>query len=167
MGATEPDMKRYSPERKAAVLAKLLPPYNMTVTALALQEGISEATLYHWRNQAKMEGKPVPGANKTTDQWSTEARFAVIVETATLSEAELGEYCRRKGLYAEQIAQWKQDFLQTPQPDNRQSQKQAQKEIKELKRELARKEKALAEAAALLVLRKKLNRYYGIDDEDD
>ena len=160
-------MKRYSPERKAAVLAKLLPPYNMTVTALAQQEGISEATLYHWRNQAKMEGKPVPGANKTTDQWSTEARFAVIVETATLSEEELGEYCRRKGLYAEQIAQWKQDFLQTPQPDNRQSQKQAQKEIKELKRELARKEKALAEAAALLVLRKKLNRYYGIDDEDD
>lgn len=60
-------MKRYSPERKAAVLAKLLPPYNMTVTALAQQEGISEATLYHWRVQAKLEGKPVPGANKTTD----------------------------------------------------------------------------------------------------
>ncbi|WJV63914.1 IS3 family transposase [Pectobacteriaceae bacterium C52] len=148
-------MKRYSPERKAAVLAKLLPPYNMTVTALAQQEGISEATLYHWRVQAKLEGKPVPGANKTTDLWSTEARFAVIVETATLSEAELGEYCRRKGLYPEQIAQWKQDFLQTPQVDTRQSQKQAQKKIKGLERELARKEKALAEAAALLVLRKK------------
>jgi hypothetical protein len=114
-----------------------------------------------------LEGKPVPGANKTTEQWSTEARFAVIVETATLSQAELGEYCRRKGLYPEQIAQWKQDFLQTPQPDTRQSQKQAQKEIKGLKRELARKEKALAEAAALLVLRKKLNGYYGIADEDD
>ncbi|WP_203524861.1 transposase [Sodalis ligni] len=160
-------MKRYSPERKAAVLDKLLPPHNMTVSALAQQEGISEATLYNWRIQAKLEGKPVPGANKTTEQWSTEARFAVIVETATLSQAELGEYCRRKGLYPEQIAQWKQDFLQTPQPDTRQSQKQAQKEIKGLKRELARKEKALAEAAALLVLRKKLNGYYGIADEDD
>jgi transposase-like protein len=160
-------MKRYSPERKAAVLDKLLPPHNMTVSALAQQEGISEATLYNWRIQAKLEGKPVPGANKTTEQWSIEARFAVIVETATLSQAELGEYCRRKGLYPEQIAQWKQDFLQTPQPDTRQSQKQAQKEIKGLKRELARKEKALAEAAALLVLRKKLNGYYGIADEDD
>ena len=160
-------MKRYSPERKAAVLDKLLPPHNMTVSALAQQEGISEATLYNWRIQAKLEGKPVPGANKTTEQWSTEARFAVIVETATLSQAELGEYCRRKGLYPEQIAQWKQDFLQTPPPDTRQSQKQAQKEIKGLKRELARKEKALAEAAALLVLRKKLNGYYGIADEDD
>lgn len=109
----------------------------------------------------------MPGANKTSEQWSIEARFAVIVETATLSQAELGEYCRRKGLYPEQIAQWKQDVLQTPPPDTRQSQKQAQKEIKGLKRELARKEKALAEAAALLVLRKKLNGYYGIADEDD
>jgi len=60
-GATEPDMKRYSPEHKAAVLAELLPPYYMAVAALAQQEGISEATLYNWRIQAKLEGKPVPG----------------------------------------------------------------------------------------------------------
>ncbi len=52
-------MKRISPERKAATLAKLLPPYNMTVAAVAQMEGISEATLYNWRNQAKSEGKPV------------------------------------------------------------------------------------------------------------
>lgn len=77
-------MKRISPERKAATLAKLLPPYNMAVAAVAQMEGISEATLYNWRNQAKSEGKPVPGADKTTDQWSAEVRFAVIVETATL-----------------------------------------------------------------------------------
>ncbi|WP_413737066.1 transposase [Sodalis sp. RH21] len=90
----------------------------------------------------------MPGANNTTDLWSTEARFAVIVEAAALSEAELSEYCRRKGLYPEQIAQWKQDFLQTPQTDTRQSQKQAQKEIKGLKRELARKELCHAGTAA-------------------
>ncbi|MER0047680.1 transposase, partial [Pectobacterium odoriferum] len=92
-------MKRISPERKASILAKLLPPYNMTVAAVAQMEGISEATLYNWRNQARSEGKPVPGAEKTTDQWSAEARFAVIVETATFSEAEIAEYCRKKGLY--------------------------------------------------------------------
>lgn len=56
-------MKRTSLERKANVLAKLLPPYNMTVAAVAQMEGISEATLYNWRNQAKAEGKPVPGAD--------------------------------------------------------------------------------------------------------
>lgn len=57
-------MKRYSPECKSAVLAKLLPPYNMTVTVLAQQEGISEVTLYNWRLQDKLEGKPEPGAKK-------------------------------------------------------------------------------------------------------
>ncbi|WP_025472043.1 transposase, partial [Yersinia pestis] len=61
-------MKRISPERKAGVLAKLLPPYNMTVTAVAQMEGISEATLYNWRNQAKSEGEPVPGAEKNSEQ---------------------------------------------------------------------------------------------------
>ncbi|MDC9583296.1 transposase, partial [Xenorhabdus sp. PR6a] len=54
-------MTRISPERKSAALAKLLPPYNMTVASVAQMEGISEATLYNWRNQAKAEGKPVPG----------------------------------------------------------------------------------------------------------
>jgi transposase-like protein len=58
-------MKRISPERKASVLAKLLPPWNMAVSVVAQMEGISEATLYNWRNQAKAEGKPVPGADKT------------------------------------------------------------------------------------------------------
>jgi len=161
-------MKRISPERKASVLAKLLPPYNMTVAAVAQKEGISEATLYNWRNQAKSEGKPVPGAiNKNSEQWPAEARFAAIVETATLSEAEVAEYCRKKGLYPEQLVQWKQAFLQVTAPDDKAALKQSQKENKQLKKELVRKEKALAEAAAILVLRKKLRDYYGETDGDD
>ncbi|MHA0273256.1 IS3 family transposase [Enterobacter ludwigii] len=149
-------MKRISPERKASTLAKLLPPYNMTVTAVAQMEGISEATLYNWRNQAKTEGKPVPAAEKNSEQWPAEARLAVIVETATLSEAEIAEYCRKKGLYPVQITQWKQAFLQITSVDDKAVLRQSQKENKQLKKELLRKEKALAEAAAILVLRKKL-----------
>ncbi|ACT07404.1 transposase IS3/IS911 family protein [Dickeya chrysanthemi Ech1591] len=160
-------MKRISPERKTSVLAKLLPPYNMTVAAVAQMEGISEATLYNWRNNAKTEGKPVPGAEKNSEQWPAEARFAVIVETATLSETEIAEYCRKKGLYPAQITQWRQAFLQIPSTDDKAALKQSQKENKQLKKELQRKEKALAEAAAILVLRKKLRDYYGETDEDD
>ncbi|CAI0855656.1 Transposase [Serratia quinivorans] len=89
-------MKRISSEHKASVLAKLLPPYNMTVAAVAQMEGISEATLYNWRNQAKAEGKPVPGADKNSEQWPTEALLAVIVETAMLGEAQIAEYCRKR-----------------------------------------------------------------------
>ena len=139
-------MKRISSERKAAILAKLLPPYNMTVSSVAQTEGISEATLYNWRNQAKSEGKPVPGADKNSEQWPAEARFAAIVETATLSETEVAEYCRKKGLYPEQLVQWKQCFLQVSSPGDKAALKQSQKENKQLKRELARKEKVLAEA---------------------
>ena len=51
---------RYSEERKEAVLAKLLPPHNRTIAELAEEEGISTATLYAWRRQARGEGSPAP-----------------------------------------------------------------------------------------------------------
>lgn len=160
----------YSSERKAAVLAKLLPPYNMTVIALAEQEGIASATLYKWRNQARIEGKPVPGSNKKITQWSAQARFATLVETATLNEAELSEYCRKKGLYPEQLLEWKQSFInhgENPNTADKTLLIQQTKEIKLLKKALNRKEKALAEAAALLVLRKKFNQYYGLEEAEE
>ncbi len=60
-------MPHYSEERKAAVLKKLLPPHNQSVPEVAESEGISPATLYNWRNQAKQQGVPVPGSGKTSD----------------------------------------------------------------------------------------------------
>ncbi len=107
-------MARYSSERKAALLKKLLPPINMSVAELARQENISEVTLYNWRQHAKDGGSPVPGDNKLTDEWPAEAKFAVVLETAALSEIELSEYCRRKGLYPEQVQQWRQGLAPTP-----------------------------------------------------
>ncbi len=109
----------------------------------------------------------MPGADKNSEHWPAEARFAAIVETATLSETEMAEYCRKKGLYPEQLTQWKQAFLRVSSPDNKAALRQNQKEVKQLKRELVRKEKTLAEATAMLVLRKRLRDYYGETDEDD
>lgn len=82
-------MARYSEERKEAVLSKLLPPYSMTVAELARQEGISEPTLYTWRNKAKSEGRPVPGRKATSEQWSAEAKLATVIETAGGSKIDL------------------------------------------------------------------------------
>ncbi|WP_025155067.1 transposase [Morganella morganii] len=62
-------MKRISPERKSAVLARILRSYNMTVSAVAQAEEISEATLYNWPSQAKSEGKLELGADKKTGEW--------------------------------------------------------------------------------------------------
>ena len=75
-------------------------------------------------------------AEKATNPWSAEVRFAAIVETATLSEAEVVEYCRKKGFYSEQLLQWEQGFLQISYPDNKAALRQCQKENKQLKKEL-------------------------------
>ena len=85
-------MNHYSPERKESVLRKLLPPHNRTVTKVSEQEGISTATLYNWRTQAKIGGVPVPGHSKSSDDWSAEAKLAVVVETVPLSESAFIEY---------------------------------------------------------------------------
>ncbi len=81
------------------------------------------------------------------------------METASFNELELGEYCRRKGLYPEQIDGWKsalvQGLRQAPSKVDREQMQTQSRTIKQLERELHRKEKALAEAAALLILQKK------------
>ena len=166
-------MKRVSPQRKEAILKKLSPPYSLSVAEVSEQEGISTGALYNWRKQARLSGAPVPGPSKTTEDWSGEAKFAVVLETATLSESELSQYCREKGLYPEQVKQWKQDCIEgassSPErkrEENKQS-KADRKRVQQLEKELRRKEKALAEAAALLVLRKKLNAFYENKPEDE
>jgi transposase-like protein len=163
----------YSEERKQQILNKLLPPSNMTVAEVSRIEGIGLQTLYNWRDKAKQQGRPVPGSKPTSEHWSAEAKFATVLETASLNEAELSEYCRAKGLYVDQVKAWKADALRGFMSSREQEleakrQRQADhKEIKQLKGELRRKEKALAETAALLVLRKKLNALWENDNEDD
>ena len=165
-------MARYSDERKAEILNKLLPPSNMTVAEVARLEGVSNKTLYHWRTQAKQSGQPVPGKTTTTENWPSDSKLAVIIETAPMSESELSQYCREKGLFKEQIERWKADCL-TGFSSSKEQEKLAIKQSKEdrhqiklLKKELRRKEKALAETAALLVLRKKFDALLGLDDEE-
>lgn len=166
-------MPSYSEERKQQILNKLLPPSNMTVAEVARNEGIGLQTLYNWRDKAKQQGRPVPGSKPTSEHWSAEAKFATVLETASLNEAELSEYCRAKGLYIDQVKAWKADALRGFMSSREQEleakrQRQADhKEIRQLKSELRRKEKALAETAALLVLRKKLNALWENDNEDD
>lgn len=172
-GAGENSMKNYPPERKNAILKKMLPPQNMSVAEVSRQEGISTASLYNWRTEARLKGVPVPGPNKTSAHWSGEAKFAVVVETAALSEAELSEYCREKGLYPDQVKEWKRECIAATSSSaerKKEEKKQAnadKKQVYQLKKELRRKDKALAEAAALLVLRKKLNALYGEEVEGD
>ena len=165
-------MKPYPEERKEALVRRMMPPENATVSSLARETGISEQTLYTWRRQAKGRGLAVPGDGKNPEGWSSEDKFAVVLETAPFNAAELAEYCRRKGLYPEQIAAWRAacqvanaNAAEQAREQQHQSKEDKQR-IKQLEKELQRKEKALAEAAALLILRKKAQAIWG-DKEDD
>jgi transposase-like protein len=157
----------YPRERKEAILRKMLPPHNKTIREVAEEEGVSEATLYNWRKAARAEGRLLPDGDSTPAGWSAADKFAAVVETAALNEAELAVYCRERGLYPEQVRQWRGACEQANDWDRAQTQRLKetrradQERIKELERELRHKERALAETAALLVLRKKAQAIWG------
>lgn len=162
----------YPKERKEAVLKKMLPPSNKTIPQIAREEGISEATLYNWRKAARATGQLMPDGDTSPSGWCTTDKFAVVLETAAMNAAELSVYCREKGLYPDQIAQWRSACEQANDWDRAQAQhlkatrRSDEKRIKDLERELRQKEKALAETAALLVLRKKAQAIWG-EPEDE
>jgi transposase len=162
----------YSLERKNAVLAKLLPPHNRSVPDVAREEGISDKTLYNWRNEVRKSGKPVPNNKDNSYRWSAEAKFAVVLETAAMNDSELSQYCREKGLYPEQVASWREASINgvanelMDKKSHKAEIKRRDKQIKKLEKELRYKEKALAETAALLALRKKLEALWGSEDEE-
>ncbi|MDI5986427.1 transposase [Halomonas sp. M4R5S39] len=66
---------RYSPERKEAILKKMTPPMSLTIPELAEQEGISAATLYNWRKQARARGQVLPSRSATPDQWTSQEQW--------------------------------------------------------------------------------------------
>ena len=161
----------YSLERKTAVLKQMLPPSNMAIRQLSREEGISEATLHKWRAEARGKGQPLPDADAGPEVWSSRDKFAAVLETAALNEADLGEYGRKRGLYPAQIAAWRaacgqaNDWDRSSTARISQTTREDKKRVKDLERGLARKDKALAETAALLILRKKAQALWG-DGED-
>ncbi|OED45129.1 hypothetical protein AB833_00190 [Chromatiales bacterium (ex Bugula neritina AB1)] len=164
-------MKHYSEERKQAVIRKMLSPDPVPIAELVREEGISDATLYTWRKQAKTKGQRVSDSSNKPGVWSAEVRFASLVETASMTKTEISQYCRERGLYPDQLQQWKSEFIgsqQTGKQRNRDEQQQlkaVRKKNKQLEKELNRKNKALAETAALLVLQKKFNAL--LDENED
>lgn len=150
----------------------MLPPNNKSIREIATEEGITESTLYLWRKQARTEGQLMPDNDTPPERWSSRDKFNAVLETAVMNEAELAQYCRQRGLFPAQVRDWRQACEQANSREEAGSQqaKQALKQerlnSKRLTRELARKEKALAETAALLVLRKKAQAIWG-ESEDE
>ena len=164
-------MTRYSVEFKAATVKKMMPPNAMPIREVKRATGVTDVTLYKWRNEYRNKGVAVPGDDIKPDNWTGQDKLAVVIETAALNESELSEYCRKQGLYPEQVQHWKEAALKGYESDEKiqqqqlSSRKEDKRKIKKLESELRRKENALAETAALLVLRKKAQAIWG-DEED-
>ena len=158
---------RYKTEQREWAIQQMMPPLNRAVVELAKTTGITTVTLRTWQKMARAEGRIVPGDGKQSDRWSSTDKFRIVLETAPLSEAELSAYCRMKGIYPEQAAQWRLICEQANAPATAKSAamseadaKQVQR-IRELERTLKKKDAALAEAAALLILEKKAEAIWG------
>ena len=151
-------MAQYSEGFRERAVQMMMAPNAMSVAQVSREAGVSEQTLYNWRNRYRHEGKAVAADAKNPENWSGENKLAVVIETAALNEEELAEYCRGKGLYVEQVMRWREAAVagaETQRPLSaveRQELQRERKKTRKLGRELKRKEKALAEAAALLVL---------------
>jgi transposase len=89
-------MPHYSFKFKEAIIKKYVNS-DLSMRGFSRQEGISLSTLCGWQKKYQVEGRCVSKVSNS-GQWSTEEKFSVVLETSTLSEVELSEYCRTKGL---------------------------------------------------------------------
>ena len=158
---------------KETAIRMMLPPENKSISQIQETLGIPEATLKKWRQELRANGHAAPANDEPADQWSSRDKFLIVLETMNLSEAELSEYCRQKGLYPEKVRQWQENCVNANSDipgriaEIMQQDKATQKELRQVRKELQRKDAALAETAALLVLRKKAEAIWGTSDEED
>lgn len=156
--------------RKEYLLSKMLSTPNLSVREFSQEHGVSKTTLYTWLKLHHLESTIPSSQPPNPNNWSGERKLSILLETASLNEQELSAYCREHGLYIEQIAQWKASAIQANEhkerPINHHLLAEAKKRNRQLEKELKRKEKALAEAAALLVLQKKAQAIWGEDADE-
>lgn len=163
------------------MVERLSGPHAPTATELAGETGVAQSTLSKWLKaagtvapkMARRDKQKTPPTSTTRPQDLTaEEKLALVLEAAAVPEAELGAFLRRKGVHEAQLAEWRQQVtqgavtaLRGPSKRDRKAASVEARRVRDLERELARKEKALAEVAALLVLKKKAQAIWGDGDE--
>ena len=160
-------MARYGQTFKDRAVAKLLPPESLGLEDVARRTRISEPTLARWL--AAAQSMPARGR-----AWTARGRLDALIATASMSEADRSAWCREHGVYPSELDSWSHNAtaaLASPaEPGAARASPQAtrgdKKRIRDLERELLRKDRALAETAALLVLSKKVAAIYNKAEEE-
>ena len=153
-------MKRYTEEFKTNIVARMLPPNNCSVPSLTKETGIPGVTLRGWLGKYGNTPGGADVTRKGTDGLTSATKFQHVLESATLNENELSEFCRKRGIFPEQLASWRNACVMAndgrTDREDRSEQRDLTRQIKMLEGDLRRKENYLEEAAALLILQKKL-----------
>ena len=163
--------QNYSQEFKNAALQKFLAPNSKGLRATAEELGIAPSTLYSWQYRRAKIGGMKNKKEKTLKDWTPEEKLDAIIKTSSMTEHGRGEYLRSHGLYSVNLEQWRKDFINGPKADSGRPKKDPEvlklrKKEQDLENELRRKDKALAEVTARVILLKKSHLLFG-EDEDD
>ena len=164
----------YSDSFKKRMVSHLVGPDGMSASALSREVGVSQAALSRWlRDAGNIETMSKPKKDPTPRSprdWPFEKKLRVVYEAMSFSDKELGEFLRREGLHEAQLNEMRSAIEEALSPKKKSVSKRGSsetKKIKQLEKELTRKEKALAEVTAILVLKKKLEAYFsGVEAED-
>ena len=165
--------QRQSEAFKKAAVQKFHSRGNRKVNEIADELGVSSWSLYQWgKRYAISSGMKTKNQDRRPQDWSAEEKFKAVMEFDGLKESEQGEFLRSEGLHSEHLAAWKKSMQASLEPspkpsaEARAERAEDKRKILELERELRRKEKALAEAAALLILKKKADLIWGTGENE-
>ena len=159
---------KYSQELRETVTRKTLEG-TMSQEAIAKEFGVGRSTIQNWLRQDRQSGvTEVVKRERRPEDWTAQERLNALIESSALLEDELGAWCRVQGLHTHHLERWRRELIEGQgRGKGSQSKLRAlREENRSLKQELRRKEKALAETAALLVLKKKAASIWG-EPEDD
>ncbi|MBL6985865.1 MAG: transposase [Methylobacter sp.] len=150
---------RYSPEFKDQAIEKTLQRGDKTIQSIADELNINLFTLKEWLRKSKPTMNPTSDPQRPAD-WTTKQRFEALMKSAGLEGEPLNAFCREQGIFSHHLDAWKQGFITGSSSSGPTTDKSLRTELNQVKKELNRKEKALAETAALLVLQKKCQAFW-------
>jgi transposase-like protein len=166
--------RRYSDAFKANIVRRICAPNGPTAYEVSRETGISSSTVYFWVKQAEertgMTPPEKPKKPRRPQDWTPAEKLKAVMDTLPLSDEELGRYLRQHGLHEEQLVAWRVQCESVlgpvPRATTTKTERRLKKENQRLAKELKRKDAALAETAALLVLSKKFNALWEDEGEN-
>ena len=160
------NVRKFSVGFKEAFVTKVMNRGDRSISEICKQEGVGLSSASRWLLE-RDSGSGMKKEN-STQGWTPEAKLKAIFESSGLSEEELGLFLRREGLHSYQLEEWRAEILKALGTQKAKSVKDDRdQKIRELEQDLRRKDKALAEASALLILQKKVNLIWGNQSEGE